>query len=102
MDLAGSQAGGGSQAGFLERIFHISERGSTVGKELAAGITTFMTMAYILFVNPDILSAAGVPAEGAAVATALAAAVATLAMGLYANYPFALASGMGLNAALAF
>jgi AGZA family xanthine/uracil permease-like MFS transporter len=102
LDLAGSQAGGGSQAGFLERIFHISERGSTVGKELAAGITTFMTMAYILFVNPDILSAAGVPAEGAAVATALAAAVATLAMGLYANYPFALASGMGLNAALAF
>lgn len=100
--LPGNQAQGRSQAAFLDRVFHITERGSTPGRELAAGITTFMTMAYILFVNPSILSAAGVPAEGAAVATALAAALATLAMGLYANYPFALASGMGLNAALAF
>ncbi|HEY8426617.1 MAG TPA: NCS2 family permease [Limnochordales bacterium] len=88
--------------GWLERRFRVRERGSTVGTEVVAGFTTFMTMAYILFVNPSILGAAGLPEEGVAVATAMAAGLATLAMGLYANYPFALASGMGLNAALAF
>ncbi|MBE3583030.1 MAG: NCS2 family permease [Limnochordaceae bacterium] len=98
--LAGASTGAGET--WVERFFHVRERGSTVSREILAGLTTFMTMAYILFVNPNILSAAGAPAEGVAVATALAAAVATLAMGLYANYPFALASGMGLNAALAF
>ena len=82
----------------LERYFHLSERGTTPGTELRAGAATFLTMAYILFVNPQILSQAGLPAADVTIATALASAVATLVMGLYANYPFALAPGMGLNA----
>lgn len=89
-------------AAWLEQRFKVRERGSTVATEIVAGLTTFMTMAYILFVNPSILGAAGMPQEAVAVATALAAGITTLAMGLFANYPFALASGMGLNAALAF
>lgn len=80
------------------RFFAIEERGSSIGTEIRAGLTTFLTMAYILFVNPQILSATGMPAQDVAVATALAAAIATLMMGLYANFPFALAPGMGLNA----
>ncbi len=86
----------------LDRIFHVSERGSTVRREIIAGLTTFMTMAYILFVNPAILSNAGIPPEGVAAATAASAAIATIIMGLYANAPFALAPGMGLNAYFAF
>lgn len=82
--------------------FDIEQRGSSVGREVVAGVTTFVTMAYVLFVNPSILGAAGIPREAVAVATAVASCVATLAMGLYANYPFALAPGMGLNGALAF
>ncbi len=69
---------------------------------MRAGVVTFLTMSYILFVNPQILSQAGLPASDVAVATPLAAAVATLVMGLYANYPFALAPGMGLNAYFTF
>jgi AGZA family xanthine/uracil permease-like MFS transporter len=86
----------------LERRFAISERGSTRRVELLGGVSTFLTMSYILFVNPAILSAAGVPFKGVAVATALAAAVTTAAMALITNYPFALASGLGLNAVVAF
>ena len=86
----------------LDEYFEISKRGSTVGREIIAGLTTFMTMAYILFVNPQILSAAGMPPEGVAAATAAGAAVATLLMGLYAKAPFALAPGMGLNSYFAF
>lgn len=86
----------------LDRFFHLRERGSTVRTELLGGITTFLTMAYIVFVNPIVLGAAGVPQAGAIAATALAAAVGTLAMGLVTNYPFAMAAGMGLNAAVAF
>lgn len=86
----------------LERIFHLSERGTDVRTEVAAGLATFMTMAYIIFVNPAILSAAGIPFGGAVTATCLAAAAATLLMALTTNYPFALASGMGLNAFLVF
>jgi len=82
----------------LERLFHLSEHGTTVGTEVRAGVTTFLTLSYILFVNPQILSAAGMPAEDVAIATALASAVATAAMALLANYPVALAPGMGLNA----
>ena len=82
----------------LERFFGIRSRGSTVGTEIRAGLATFLTLAYILFVNPQILSRAGLPAADVAVATALASAAATLVMGLWANYPFALAPGMGLNA----
>lgn len=82
----------------LERLFHLREHGTTVRTEIEAGFTTFLTMAYILAVNPLILSEAGVPAEGALFATAIAAAVGSILMALLANYPFALAPGMGLNA----
>jgi len=94
----------------LERIFHLRERGTTIGTEVVAGLTTFMVMAYIIFVNPAILSFAGVPAlQGQGppfaptlAATCLVAALATAAMGLATNYPLAIASGMGLNAVVAF
>src|SRR3954453_4773467 len=86
----------------LDRRFGITDRGSSVPIEALGGVSTFLTMSYILFVNPAILSAAGIPFAAVAVATALAAAVATIAMGLLANYPFALASGLGLNAVVAF
>src|SRR5262245_61021514 len=82
----------------LERLFKLSENKTTIRTELAAGLTTFLTMAYIIFVNPQILSEAGVPFSGAMFATCLSAAVGSLMMGLLANYPFALAPGMGLNA----
>ena len=83
---------------FLERIFHLKENGTTVRQELVGGATTFLTMAYIVAVNPQILSQAGMPAEGVVFATCVASAAATLVMGLYANYPIALAPGMSLNA----
>ena len=86
----------------LDRYFHLSERGTSVRTEVIAGLTTFMTMAYIIFVNPGILSAAGVPFPAAATATALGAALMTLSMGLVSNRPLALASGMGLNAVVTY
>lgn len=86
----------------LERYFQLSAHGTTVRTELMAGITTFLTMAYIIFVNPDILSAAGMPREAVFVSTCLAAALGSAIMGLYANYPIALAPAMGLNAYFAF
>jgi len=86
----------------LERLFKLSENNTTIRTELAAGLTTFLTMAYIIFVNPQILSDAGVPFSGAMFATCLSAAVGSLMMGLLANYPFALAPGMGLNAYFAY
>jgi AGZA family xanthine/uracil permease-like MFS transporter len=82
--------------------FDLQERGTTLAREVRGGITTFLTMAYILFANPSILAAAGVPFEAAAAATAAAAAICTLLMGLGANFPVALAPGMGLNAVVAF
>jgi adenine/guanine/hypoxanthine permease len=85
-------------SGFLDRYFSLSVRGTTPATEVRAGAATFLTMAYILFVNPQILAEAGMPVEDVTMATALSAAIATLVMGLYANYPFALAPGMGLNA----
>src|SRR5262245_64174627 len=84
--------------GLVERLFKLSENKTTVRTEIAAGVTTFLTMAYIIFVNPTILSEAGVPFSGALFATCIASAVGSLMMGLVANYPFALAPGMGLNA----
>ncbi len=85
-----------------ERFFGLAQRGTDVRTELTAGATTFLTMAYISFVNPQILSDAGMPFEAVFVATCLAAAFSTLVMGLYANYPIALAPGMGLNAFFAY
>lgn len=82
----------------LENFFQLSAHGTNIRTEVAAGVTTFLTMAYIIFVNPAILGEAGVPFAGALFATCLASAVGSLLMGLLANYPFALAPGMGLNA----
>lgn len=86
----------------MEKLFKLKEHGTTVKTEIMAGITTFLTMAYILAVNPNMLSAAGMDGGAVFTATALAAALATVVMGLLANYPVALASGMGLNAYFAF
>jgi len=82
----------------IERYFHLAENQTTLRQELLGGLTTFLTMAYIIVVNPQILSQAGMPAEGVVFATCLSSAAATLVMGLYANYPIALAPGMSLNA----
>ncbi|HMI54076.1 MAG TPA: NCS2 family permease [Candidatus Saccharimonadales bacterium] len=82
----------------VERIFRLAENGTTVRRELLGGLTTFMTMAYIIVVNPQILAESGMPADGVLFATCISAAVATLVMGFYANYPIALAPGMSLNA----
>jgi adenine/guanine/hypoxanthine permease len=86
----------------LERTFQLRARGTSVRTEVLAGATTFLTMAYIVLVNPSILSTTGMPAAGVAAATCLAAGVGCLLMGLLANYPIALAPGMGLNAYFAF
>lgn len=86
----------------LERFFELKKNGTTPRIELEAGLTTFLTMSYIVFVNPNILKDAGVPFEGAIFATCIAAALGTLLMGLLANYPFGLAPGMGINAYFAY
>lgn len=86
----------------LEKVFKLKENNTTVKTEVIAGITTFMTMAYILAVNPNMLSAAEMDSEAVLIATCLAAFVGTLAMAFLANYPFALAPGMGLNAYFAY
>lgn len=82
----------------MEKFFKLKENGTNIRTEIIAGITTFMTMAYILFVNPGMLKETGMNQQGIFVATALSAAVASIIMGLLAKYPFALAPGMGLNA----
>lgn len=89
-------------AGFFERTFHLQESGSTFKTEVLAGITTFMTMAYILAVNPSILADAGMDKGAVFTATAVASCLATVLMALFANYPFVLAPGMGLNAYFAY
>lgn len=86
----------------LEKIFHLKENKTDVKTEVIAGITTFMTMAYILAVNPSILSACGMDSGAVFTATALAALIATLLMAAFSNYPFVLAPGMGLNAYFAY
>jgi len=88
--------------GFLARRFRLGERGTTSRTEALGGVATFLTMSYIVFVNPAILSAAGVPLDAVIVCTALAAAITTAAMGLATNLPFALAPGLGINAVVAF
>lgn len=86
----------------LEKLFKLKKNDTTVKTEVIAGLTTFMTMAYILAVNPSMLNAAGMDTNAALIATVLAAFIGTLAMAFLANYPFALASGMGLNAYFAY
>ncbi len=92
----------GKNEGFFDNLFHLKENHTDVKTEVMAGITTFMTMAYILAVNPSILSASGMDAGAVFTATALASLVATLLMAAFANYPFVLAPGMGLNAYFAY
>src|SRR4029077_13665002 len=82
----------------IDRYFKLAENQTSIKQEMLGGLTTFVTMAYIIVVNPQILAQAGMPAEGVVFATCVSAAVATLVMGLYANYPIALAPGMSLNA----
>ena len=91
----------------LDTFFHITERGSTIGREIRGGVVTFFAMAYILVVNPSILSAAlpqdgSITPAGIAAGTALVAGIMTILMGVVANYPLALAAGLGLNAIVAF
>ncbi len=92
----------GGQQSFLERQFGLAAQGSNPRTEVVAGVTTFLTMVYIVFVNPQILGNAGMDKGAVFVATCIASAVSTLVMALYANYPIALAPGMGLNAFFAF
>ena len=101
--VASSPASAGTGAGgALDRFFGLRASESSVGTEFRAGLATFLTMAYIMFVNPAILERAGMDHGAVFVATCLAAAAGSLIMGLYANYPIALAPGMGLNAYFAF
>ena len=86
----------------MEKFFKLKENGTNVSTEIMAGITTFMTMAYILAVNPNILSASGMDRGAVFTATALSAFIATCLMALLSNYPFVLAPGMGLNAYFAY
>ena len=84
--------------GFIQEYFRLAENETTVRREMLGGLTTFMTMAYIIVVNPQILAQSGMPAEGVLFATCISSAIATIVMGLWANYPLALAPGMSLNA----
>src|ERR1700682_6056844 len=86
----------------LDRYFGLTASGTSVRTEFVAGLTTFLTMVYIVFVNPQILGNTGMDRGAVFVATCIAAAVSTMVMALYANYPIALAPGMGLNAFFAF
>ncbi|MBD8512220.1 NCS2 family permease [Photobacterium sp. WH77] len=97
--LGRSEAG---SASLLERLFKLRAHGTSVKNEIVGGITTFATMAYIIFVNPQIMSASGMDAEAIFVATCIGAAIGTLLMGLFANWPVGLAPGMGLNAFFSF
>ena len=89
-------------AAMLERTFGLKQQGSDIRTEFIAGVTTFLTMVYIVFVNPIILGKAGMDPGAVFVATCIAAAVSTFVMAFYANYPIALAPGMGINAFFAF
>ena len=100
MTSSATPASGGG--GAIAEYFKFAERGTDLVTEAKAGVTTFMVMAYILFVNPLILSNAGIPVPAAAAATALVAGVVTIAMGVFANVPIALAAGLGINGAVAF
>ncbi len=94
--------GGRGRGVLVEKFFKIKERGSSYGAEIVGGLTTFLAMAYIIAVNPTILVDAGIPFEAALTATCFGAAIMTLCMGLIANRPLALASGMGINSIIAY
>lgn len=100
--MATKEAPATSGSSGLDRMFRLSERGTTVGTEVRAGVTTFMVMAYIIFVNPSILGAAGLDPAAVSAGTALVAGLLTIAMGVIANYPLAMAAGLGINGAVAF
>ena len=91
-----------STSQFLNRLFKIEQKGSSVSTELLAGLTTFVAMAYIIFVNPSILEASGIPREAAIAATLWSAGLCSIAMGLFSNLPIGVAPGMGINAFFAF
>lgn len=109
-DSSSAQTADQEQSGLLERLFHLSERQTTVRTEVLGGLTTFIVMAYIIFVNPSILGFSGIqalqgqglPFNQTAAVTCLVAGLMTIAMGLFANYPFGLAPGLGINAFVAF
>ena len=82
----------------MDKFFKLKESGTTVSREIMAGLTTFFAMSYILFVNPDMLSKTGMPYQAVFLATIIASVIGTLIMGLFANVPYAQAPGMGLNA----
>lgn len=86
----------------INRFFDLNRLKTDIRTEIMGGITTFMTMAYIILVNPAILKVGGIPTEGAIIATCVVAGIMSISMGIYANYPFALASGMGLNAVVVY
>ncbi len=86
----------------FERLFKLNEHGTSVRTEVIAGVTTFLTMSYIIFVNPDILSSTGMDRDAVFVATCIAAALGSAVMALVANWPIGMAPGMGLNAFFAF
>ncbi len=97
-----NQAAKSNDVGLLERFFKLSEHNTSIKTELMAGLTTFVTMSYIMFLNPVIMSKTGMPFDGLFLATCLGAAIATILMGIYANWPVGLAPGMGLNAFFTF
>lgn len=99
---ASSSGMAGKSGGSLEQFFHLREHGTTVRTEVVAGLTTFVVMAYIIAVNPAVLSAAGLDVRAVATSTCLVAGLLTIAMGLYTNRAFAMAPGLGLNAIVAF
>ena len=94
----GPSLGPPAKGGWLEKTFHLSKRNTNVKTEFIAGLTTFMTMSYIIFVNPAILHDAGIPKEAALAATIYSSVIATVLFALWANMPVAVAPGMGLNA----
>ena len=87
---------------FISSYFKLDSKGSSISTELLAGLTTFMAMAYIIFVNPSILEASGIPREAAIAATIWSAGLCSIAMGLCSNLPIGVAPGMGMNAFFAF
>ncbi|HKW66636.1 MAG TPA: NCS2 family permease, partial [Terriglobales bacterium] len=100
--MTGTASQAATTSGFIARYFDLERAGTTLGREVTAGVTTFVTMSYIIVVNPAVLKTAGIPAEPAMVATIVTAIFGTLLMGFYANRPFAIAPYMGENAFIAY